>query len=65
MAKRQNGGTRRKKGNRKHDRNRAKCVRYRDEGRKERNALRRLRRHIHSHPADVSARNCYGSAVSR
>lgn len=33
----------------------AKCERYRAEGRRERNAVRALRRHVRLHPSDTSA----------
>jgi hypothetical protein len=38
------------KKNRKHGRNKNACLRYRNEGRQERNAKRRLKRHMKAHP---------------
>ena len=40
MARYQTGGTRGKKGNKKHGRNKEKCAKYRNEGRREKNKER-------------------------
>ena len=54
MAKKQERGS---KGCRKTGRNAASCVRYRNEGRRERNKLRRLERHVKNFPWDNQAWN--------
>lgn len=44
------------KRNRKWNRNRAFCLRYRNEGRQEKNRARRINRHLKRFPNDDSAR---------
>jgi len=46
MARYQTGGSRGKKGNKKHGRNREKCRLYREQGRREKNKARRLAKRL-------------------
>ena len=45
------------KKNRKHGRNRANCERYRREGRREKNKVRKLRNYVRRNPNDTQARS--------
>lgn len=51
-----------KKGGRKIGRNRVECERYRKQGRREKNKLRKLARHVRDFPNDEAARRALASA---
>jgi len=44
-------------GNRKKDRNRDWCERYRKEGRREKNKLRKMKHHLNKHPNDKQSQD--------
>ena len=48
-------GPKKGKKSRKIGRNQAKCTRYRTQGRRYKNALKRLKRHTHHYPGDLAA----------
>jgi len=41
--------------NRKYGRNKAKCARYRDLGKRVKNVARRIKRHLKKHPEDLQS----------
>ena len=47
-----------KSGGAKIGRNRIPCERYRAQGRRERNKLRKLRKHVRGYPGDLAAKRC-------
>ena len=54
MAKKKSGG---KRGSKKHGNNKAFCLRYRNEGRREKNKRAKLERHLKRFPEDTQIRH--------
>jgi len=63
MAKRKQAGVLHKGGkkNRKHGRNKVWCAQYRMRGTRERNKIRKLKRHLKKYPNDSVAKGLLGS----